>query len=292
LHCEGDGTIKKFLYRILCGFFLGLSVFAPGFSGSIIAIIMGIYQDIVRIVSNPFKQFKQDFKFILPLGIGVVVSGVLFVIFFKFLFDRYEKATYLLFVGLIAGNIPVILTEIKKCGFKKRYLTGGVAAFAAALALSLFALGIAEASGAEGLTAGLPMLAVSGFAAGVTTLIPGMSVSMVLILMGVYGQLIFAAESLLRLDFGNLFPFGLFCVCAVAGLVLTSRGIKTVFEKVPGFANSAVLGFMSGSLIGVFIQSLRLDDPSFHWILGAVMLGAGLGGSMLFVVLGRKMDKS
>src|SRR5215510_11894359 len=94
--------IKKILYRIFCGFFLGLSVFAPGFSGSVIAIIMGIYQDLVRIASNPFKRLKENILFCIPLAIGAALSAVLFVILFSFLFDRYEKATYLLFVGLIA----------------------------------------------------------------------------------------------------------------------------------------------------------------------------------------------
>ena len=62
--------VFKFLYRILCGFFLGVSVVAPGFSGSIIAITMGIYQDLLRIISNPFKQFKKNVKYCIPLGIG------------------------------------------------------------------------------------------------------------------------------------------------------------------------------------------------------------------------------
>ena len=93
---------KRFLFRVFSGFFLGISVFAPGFSGSIIAIILGIYQDILRIASNPFKDLKQNIAFCFPLAIGVVGSGLLFIVTFSFLFDKYEKATYLLFVGLIA----------------------------------------------------------------------------------------------------------------------------------------------------------------------------------------------
>lgn len=282
---------KRFFHRIICGFFLGLSVFAPGFSGSVIAIIMGIYQDLIRIVSNPFKQFGKNVKFVVPLGIGAVISAVLFVISFKFLFTAYEKATYLLFVGLIFGNFPVIFTEIKKCGFQARYLFGGVAAFAAALALGIFASGVAQTSGAESVSAALPLLAFAGFAAGVTAPIPGMSVSMVLIIMGVYGQLIFAAESFMHMNFTYLLPFGLFGICALAGLVLTSRGIKVIFERFPGFANSLVFGFMAGSLIGIFIQGMRLDDPNFNWLLGGLMLAAGLVVSMLFVVLGKSMNK-
>jgi putative membrane protein len=106
--------VKKFFYRVFCGFFLGLSIFAPGFSGSVIAIMLGVYQDLVCIVSNPFKRLKQNILFCLPLGIGAAVSAVLFVIAFKFLFGTYEKAAYLLMVGLTAGNLPEILKQIKK----------------------------------------------------------------------------------------------------------------------------------------------------------------------------------
>ncbi|MCK9480113.1 MAG: DUF368 domain-containing protein [Firmicutes bacterium] len=284
--------IGKFFYRVLCGFFLGLSIFAPGFSGSIIAIVMGIYQDLVRMVSNPFKDFKQNMKFLFPLGIGAAISAVLFVISFKFLFDTYEKATYLLFVGLIAGNLPVILAEVKKCGFQKRYLFGGIAAFGVALLLGVLAAGSGHASAADGMNVALPLLALSGLAAGVTALMPGMSVSMVLIIMGVYSYLISAADALLHLDFAYLVPFGLFGICTVIGLVLTSRGIKSVFEKFPGFANSTILGFMSGSLIGILIQSLSINDLNFDWLLGGAMLTAGLAVSMLFVVLGKAMNKA
>ena len=281
--------VKNFFYRIFCGFFLGFGIFAPGFSGSIIAIIMGIYQDLLRIVSNPFKQLKQNIIFCLPLAIGAVISAVLFVVAFKFLFDTYEKATYLLFVGLIAGNLPVIFNELKKFGFQKRYLAGGGGAFAAALIFGIFAAGVGQASGAEGISAGILLLALSGFLAGATALVPGMSVTIVLMMLGVYSQIIFAADDLLHMNsayLGHLVVFGAF---AIAGLVVSAKLIKALFEKFPGFANSMVFGFVAGSLIGIFIQSLQLEDTDFNWLLGGVMLAIGLGVSMLFVVMGKKM---
>ena len=281
---------KKFFYRIFCGFFLGVSVFAPGFSGSVIAIVMGIYQDILRITSNPFKDLKKNIIFCIPIGIGVAISGVLFVISFRYLFATYEKATYLLFIGLIFGNLPVIYDEIKKSGFKLHYLFGGGIAFAAALALGLFAAKVGAEKEITELTASLPLLSASGVAAGATALIPGMSVSVVLMVMRVYEQLLFLAESLMLMEFQYLIPFGLFGGCAVGALVLTSTLIKVTFEKQPGFANSTVFGFMIGSLIGIFVQSMRINDPSFSWLLGGGMMAAGLVISILFVVLGKKMN--
>ena len=283
--------LKRFFYRIFCGFFLGISIVAPGFSGSLLAIIMGIYHDLVRIVSNPFKDFKRNVKFLLPLGIGAVLSAVLYVLLFDFLFEHYEKTMYLLFVGLIAGNVPPILAEIKKCGFKKHYLFGGAASFAVALTLGVFAVSLGEGTKAAGLTASLPVLALSGLAGGAAALVPGMSVSMILILTGVLGQVMFMASSLLHMDFTYLLPFGLFGLCAIVGLALSSNAIKIVFKKVPGFANSAILGFMAGSLIGIFYQSLHLPDTNFNWLAGGIALFAGLGVSMLFVVIGKVMNK-
>ncbi|MCL2818275.1 MAG: DUF368 domain-containing protein [Actinomycetia bacterium] len=280
----------NYLYRILCGFFLGLSVFAPGLSGAVIAIIMGVYKDIVEIASNPFKNLKRNILFCIPIGIGVVLSGIVFIVIFDLLFNTYEKATYLLFLGLIAGNLPVIYAEIKKYGFKLSYLWGGIAAFA--MALSLFFAGTRSGMGgdAQGLTAGIAHLAAAGFAGGATMLIPGMSVSMVLIVFGVYRQLIYAAKTLIDLDLTLLVPFALFALCAVAGVVLSSRAIKWVFEKIPGLAYTMILGFMTSSIMGLIIQSIRLQDSDFNWRLGAFMLVLGLAISMMFVYLSNKMD--
>ena len=278
--------MTAFLYKVLCGFFLGVSVFAPGFSGSLIAIIMGIYQDIVRIASNPFKKLKENILFCLPLGIGVVISAVLFVLAFQYLFDTYEKATYLLFVGLIAGNLPMIIKEIKKSGYQRKHIIGGIGAMAAALALSLAANMTVRSL--ESVNTALWVL--GGLAAGVTALIPGMSVSMVLILIGIYSPALSAARTLLDMNFEPLVPFGLFCGCAVIGLVAASKGIKAIFEKLPGLANTMVLGFMSGSLIGIMYNSYQIEDPGFNWLIGGAALAIGLGISMMFVWLGRKME--
>ena len=284
--------VKQFFYRVLCGFFLGLSIFAPGFSGSVIAIILGVYQDLVRIASNPFKRLKENLLFCLPLGIGALGSGVLFVLAFQFLFANYEKAACLMMVGLISGNLHAVFSQVKRCGFRRHCLIGAFAAFAAALAFALLSDTAVMTAGAQGVTASLPVLAIGGFLAGVMAPIPGMSVSMVLILFGVYGQLLFAAHALLRLDFAYLVPFGLCGLCAVAGMVLAARLIKFVFERYPGFANAMVLGFMAGSLVGILVQSLRMPDEGFTWLLGGLMLAAGAGISAGFVVLGKKMQKA
>jgi len=284
--------MKTFLYRILCGFFLGLSIFAPGFSGSLVAIAMGIYHEFVRVISNPLKQLKKNLMFCTPVGIGLVISAVVFVFAFRQLFDSYEKAIYLLFIGLIAGSIPLVYKEVRKIGFKPHYLIGAVGSFIVAVVVSVFASGAGLMSGDTASMSDWPGLALGGFAAGVTALIPGMSLSTVLIVLGVYSPLIYAAEALLRLDLSYLIPLGLFLLFTLIGLMSTAKGIKYVFDKYPGFSNTTVLGFQFGSLLGIAYQSHHIADINFTWLLGGVMLVIGFCISIMFIILGRVMNST
>ena len=280
---------RNFFYKVLCGFLLGISVFAPGFSGSTIAIIMGIYKDIIRITSNPFKDLKKNIIFCIPLGIGVLISGILFILLFKYLFETYEKATYLLFVGLVAGNIPIIYNETKKYDFKYKYLISGLIAFTLALTLGILATGIGHDSSAI-LYINKVNIVVGGFLGGVVALIPGMSVSVMLMITGIYNQIIIIAENLIKFNFTHLVTFIIFTLTALLGLVLTSKLIKYTFDKIPALANTTVLGFMIGSLISIFIQSLNIIDPNFNWLLGSTMIIIGLGIAIIFIIIGRKMN--
>jgi len=284
--------VKVFLYRIVCGFFLGLSIVAPGFSGSLVAIAMGIYHEIVRIIANPLKKLKDNIMFCIPVGVGVLASAVLFVITFRQLFESYETAIYLLFVGLIIGSIPLVYWEVKKTGFKLHYLSGALVAFIIAIAMSVFATELGLMSGEAATMSDWPGLAIGGFAAGVTALIPGMSLATVLVILGVYNPLIYAAEILVRsLDLSFLLPIGIFAVFTVIGLMTTAKGIKYVFNKYPGFSNTTVLGFQFGSIVSILYKSHQTINPSFTWLLGGIMLVAGIGISVLFILMGKNMNK-
>ena len=129
----------KFLYRMLCGAFLGISVIAPGISGSIMAVMMGIYDELIAIISNPFKKFKSNFTYLLPMGIGALISMLLLLRALDFLFANYPIPAYLLFMSLIAGGIPTVLDEIDRKTVKKKYYFGPVLAFCFACTIGFLA---------------------------------------------------------------------------------------------------------------------------------------------------------
>ncbi len=271
--------MSSFLYRILCGFCLGISVFAPGISGSIMAIIMGIYDKLLDIVSNPFKNFKKNFFYLFPMGIGAVISLVLFVLAFSYLFETYEKAVFMLFIGLIVGNLPVVYKEARKSSFKWYFILGALAAFAVALVLGIMSEGSGEAAIAHS-NSNLFYLALSGLLAGAASLVPGMSVSMILIVMGVYDYLIAAAKAL---DPVTIAVVG---IAFVLAMIVSSKLIKFIFERFSGMAHFMVMGFLIGSVGGIFF-SLPKGGSN---LAGTVMLIIGLAISLLFVYLGKKVN--
>lgn len=271
--------MKSFLYRVLCGFCLGISVFAPGISGSIMAIIMGIYDKLLDIVSNPFKEFKKNFKFLLPLGIGAVISLVLFILVFSYLFETYEKATFMLFIGLIVGNLPMVYKEARTSQFKWYYILGTVAAFAVALTVGIMGEGAGGAQLVQDNT-NLLYIAVSGILAGAACLVPGMSVSMILIVMGVYDHLIASAKSL------DVVTIAVVGGSFVLSMILSSKAIKYVFERFSGMAHFMVLGFLIGSVCGIFFTLPKGGST----LAGIIMLAIGLAVSLLFVYLGKKVN--
>ena len=270
--------MKSFLYRVLCGFCLGISVFAPGISGSIMAIIMGIYDKLLDIVSNPFKNFKKNFVFLLPLGIGAAISLVLFILVFSYLFETYEKSVFMLFIGLIVGNLPVVYKEARKSKFKWYYTIGAAAAFAIALVVGIMSEGVGETQVLE--NTNLMYLALSGFLAGFACLVPGMSVSMILIVMGVYDYLIASAKAL------DVVTIAVVGVAFVLSMILSSKLIKFVFEEFSGMAHFMVMGFLIGSVSGIFFTLPKSGSN----LAGIIMLVIGLAISLLFVYLGKKVD--
>ena len=120
----GKSGISGFFYRMLCGAFRGISVIAPGISGSIMAVMMGIYDELIGIISNPFKNLRKNIIYILPMGIGAVISILLLINALDFLFENYTVPAYLLFMSLILGSVPTVVEEAKKDTVKKRYFIG------------------------------------------------------------------------------------------------------------------------------------------------------------------------
>ncbi len=282
---------------MLCGAFLGISVIAPGISGSIMAVMMGIYDDLIGVISNPFKNFKKNFIFLLPMGIGALVSMLALIKALDFLFANYTVPAYLLFMSLILGSIPSVLEEAKKEPVKKRYFIGTFFAFAFALTIGMLAkfdIAVAVDTSDVLSTSMRIYLPVCGFISGMMSMLPGMSISMLLMMFSVYEPLLGMATSLMDLSSWftpmwllEALTVGTVAIAFLVGMVLFSNVTKKVLDKHHSLGFLMVLGFMSGSIVSIFPG---LPKGASNWVLSAVAVIIGLSVSCLFRVLGRKFN--
>ena len=275
----GDATERRsrsgFFYRMVCGFFLGVSVIAPGVSASIMAVMMGIYDELVDVIANPFKDFKRNVIYVLPMGIGALGSVLILIRAFGVMFDIFPVPSYMLFIGLIVGSLPDVFAEANIDPFKPRYIIAIVTAFTIALAMG-FASEFRFIISASGIV----YYSVCGFIAGMSAMVPGMSVSIVLMILSVYEPLLDAAR---RFDLSVAVPVA---ISFVIGMILISNVVRFVFRKYHNFTYFMVFGFMCGSLITIFPG---LPKRAVDWVLGVIAVAAGIGVSFLFRALGKRL---
>ena len=96
------------------GIIAGIGGIAPGLSGSVLLVILGLYQKTVSAIGTLFKNFKENVKFLFPLFLGFGVGVLLFSKVIDFFLNNFEMYTRFAFLGLVIGTVPLFYKEVKK----------------------------------------------------------------------------------------------------------------------------------------------------------------------------------
>lgn len=113
---------EGFLYRLFAGLIIGLGMIIPGVSGGVIAIMLGLYHQVVAVIAHPLENFWHNVRFILPLAVGGIASVLLFSNVIEYLLINYPFFIMYLFIGLLLGSLPAVIDIANKKGFDQRYL--------------------------------------------------------------------------------------------------------------------------------------------------------------------------
>ncbi len=251
--------------ELLKGAVIGVANIIPGVSGGTMAVSLGIYDKLIHSITHIVKEFKESMRTLLPilLGAGLGIGILSFVI--NFLFKVYPVQTNFLFIGLILGGLPIILNRLKATG-KKVNIGNGIAFVAFfALVVGMAAIGEAEGNAADVSfnLINFVKLFLVGVIASATMIIPGVSGSMVLMIMGYYTTIVETItvfiKAALSLDINGimqgvsiLFPFG---IGVLIGIGLIAKIIEIVFAKAPNYAYCAILGLVIASPIAIILMS-------------------------------------
>lgn len=285
------------------GFFIGLAVIVPGVSGSAVAIIFRLYDKLLYALGNILKKFGKCLRFLLPVGIGLVVGFVLGFFAVQKLIDLVPFIVIGLFAGLMLGAFPAVSAEIKG----ERKTPARLALFLAGLAVPV-AFGIVSTlcvPGGRGLENLQPyhyiLFLVLGAAVAVTQIVPGLSASALLMMAGYFSSLMDSVH----LSYWQQNPavFGVYACLVVgflAGLIGFSKALSTLLSRrrVPSFF--AICGLSLGSVITMFFnpdvfavyQSWASGGVEvLDLVLGILLFFAGAACAYLFVRKERNKNK-
>ena len=178
--------LKKVL-NFFTGILLGAGAILPGVSSGVICVILGIYDKLVNSLCNLFKDFKHNFLYLFPIGLGGIVGVFLFGNILKTLFDAFPTQTNFGFIGLILGSIPLLVKKINsEHTFKLRYLLYVIVAFAFGFILVLLEskLNLNNTSSINSIAntsnSSIWFLVLSGFLMSIGVVFPGVSNTLIL----------------------------------------------------------------------------------------------------------------
>ncbi len=246
---------------------MGVADIVPGVSGGTIAFITGIYEKLISTISsfdqNFFKRilsfkFKEafstiDYKFLLNLFLGIISAILLTSRVVHFLLDNYSIYTWSFFFGLILSSILFLLKKVKDIKSAKALSSLLVGAAFGYLIVSLNPAQTPET---------IPFIFISGMIAICAMILPGVSGSFLLLVMGKYSFITGALKNPLLID--NFITVITFCCGCLLGLVSFSKFIKWSLKKHYNVMMALLTGFMIGSLQKVWPWKITLKTVTIR----------------------------
>lgn len=280
-----DNPVKIGLINFIKGFILGIANVIPGVSGGTMAVSMGLYELILSSIGNFFKDIKGNFIKLLPIILGILVAIVSTSKLVTYALTNYKAQTLCLFIGLIFGGVSLIMRKIKGKGSKTNYLIFFVIFFFV-ISLNFLKTGLIEISFTNMGIIDYLLLLLIGFIASSAMVIPGISGSFILMVLGYYDKIIYTVSTIT--DFSKLgsnllilVPFG---IGVIIGIVFMSKLITNLIKKYETKTYFAIMGFVLSSVVVLLLQ---LTDFKFTFINVATSLFALCWGYML----ARAIDK-
>ncbi len=278
--------MKKSIILFIKGFIMGIANIIPGVSGGTLALILGFYEQFIKAISHFFSDFKNNLKFLIPLGLGILISIASMSNVIDFSYNHFPLATTLFFVGLVVGGIPLLVKNVKGKKDSKKSLN--IIFFILTFSLVIFMAlsdtifgGVSEVNLNNLTIGGYILLFLVGVVAAATMVVPGVSGSLVLMLLGYYYPIIALIKNILKMNnlVTNLTSAFIFGIGVLIGIILVSKLFEYLFKKHKTITYYGVLGFIFASLFAIPYATFSSVSVSFKLLevlCGIVIFGIGV----------------
>lgn len=267
-------TIKLFAIGII----LGVANVIPGVSGGTMAVVFGIYNRLIDLISLNVKKIFSQWKFILPLGAGLVTGVLLFSKIITFLFNKFPIQTNWFFIGIILGSIPMIFThwlnakkeiplpiqtpfpqqtlqllQIQQTELtpSKKIPISSIICCAISLAIMILMVIFKSEKPETQITPGFSLynaivMFVGLAIAAIAMIIPGISGSFIMLALGIYSTVIGAIDSF------NIYLLIPGALGAIVGLLCGAKLVRILMSKIPSQTYGIIFGLILGSVFVIF----------------------------------------
>lgn len=241
--------------NILKGMVIGIANVIPGVSGGTMMVAMGIYDKLIHCITHLFSELKKNVMFLAPIAVGMVLAIIGSSFTIEKMFESFPFQTSLLFVGLVVGGLPAMWKNVKGKEVKAGHIITCVLFLALVVGMALLGETEGNAANLSFTFVNVVKLFAVGVIAAATMVIPGVSGSMVLLLIGYYNPILSSINGFIRaaLSFdmpaimtgvGILAPFG---IGMVIGIFAIAKLIEIIFNKFPLYAYWGIIGLIVAS---------------------------------------------
>lgn len=236
-----QNRILDWFIRLVKGAIVGLGFITPGLSGGVLAVVLNIYEPLMRFLGNLKHNFLKNLLYFIPVGIGGALGVVAFSAVVDWAFKYYPAQFTWLFIGFIAGTFPSLFKTAGKQGRKPWHWLVLVAFAAGILLFMRWMQSVQNVQLAESFWNWL----LSGALIGLGVVVPGLSPSNFLIYLGLYQPM---ANGIASLNFGVIIPLA---VGGVLSVLLLARLISALFNRAYTFMYHLILGVVIGSTLAI-----------------------------------------
>lgn len=255
---------------LIKGIIIGIGKIIPGLSGSMLAISMGIYQKMIYAINNFFSDIKSNFKFLINIFLGISISIIFFSNIILYLLNQFYIITMFLFVGLILGSSIDIVKKVKDIN-KKIILASTIIPFLISF------ININKDNSIQNIFFKFFYYIFVGFVDAITMVVPGISGTATLMMIGAYNELINTFSSILILsklkqNILILFPFA---IGLSLGIILSVKLISYLFKNFKIATYNAIIGFSISAIMFMLIKCIKTNYSFIELIISFVMLIIG-----------------
>lgn len=266
----------KYIKLAIQGFIVGIGKIIPGVSGAMFAMLFGIYEKALKIISKPKKELKGNVVFMGVLGFSILGAIIFGSSIINRCLDNYYVQTMFLFIGMMVAGIKSLFQNIKGKKINKK---GKILAFL--IALLLVIIGFIDINGGDGEIPknlfSIIMLFISGFLDVAASIIPGICGTALLMILGYYSTVIASLGDLLNISNIShnafvLLPFG---IGMIVGAIIISKLVSYLFLKYKDETYYAIFCFAIASILILFIKTVTTPFEMFEIIISIILFIVG-----------------